>query len=113
MEEAVTREKYFKSGSRKRMVKGEDKKKVKRHEQVRKADTGALPRTGVSFKPLWEVTIWDKKFNLVDRHKQPKVINYPYLLAVDLFALEQEDGDVFLLSTGEQTGVDDGGTCRR
>ena len=59
---------------------------------------------GVSFKPLWEVTIWDKKFNLVDRHKQPKVINYPYLLAVDLFALEQEDGDVFLLSTGEQTG---------
>ena len=43
---------------------------------------------GVSFKPLWEVTIWDKKFNLVDRHKQPKVINYPYLLAVDLFSIK-------------------------
>lgn len=59
---------------------------------------------GVVFEPLWKITIWDKKFNAVDRAKQPKVINYPYLLAVDLFALAQEGGDVFLLSTGEQTG---------
>lgn len=59
---------------------------------------------GVQYRYLWELTIWDKKFNAVDRAKQPKVINYHYLLAADLFALEQETGDVFLLSTGEQTG---------
>lgn len=59
---------------------------------------------GVELKSLWQVTIWDKKFNAVDRNKQPKVINYPYLLAAELFGLEKEDGNVFLLSTGEQTG---------
>ena len=59
---------------------------------------------GVEYVPLWSVTIWDKKFNSVDRKKQPEVINYPYLLASDLFAMEQDNGDVFLLSTGEKTG---------
>ena len=61
---------------------------------------------GVEFewKAIWEVTTWDKKFNAVSREKQPKVISYPYLLAADLFKLEQDGGDVFLLSTGERTG---------
>ena len=59
---------------------------------------------GVEYKPLWEVTIWDKKFNAVDKSKQKKVYNYPYLLAKDLFSIEVPDGNVFLLSTGEQTG---------
>ena len=59
---------------------------------------------GVEYKPLWTVTIWDKKFNAVDRRKQPNIINYNYLLAADLFALQQNGGNVFLLSTGEQTG---------
>ena len=63
-----------------------------------------LDGAGVKWKPLWQVTIWDKKFNAVERFKQPKVINYQYLLAADLFKLEQEGGDVFLLSTGERTG---------
>lgn len=63
-----------------------------------------LCTVGVERKALWEVTIWDKKFNAVDRCKQPKVINYPYLLAADLFALGKEEGNVFLLSTGEKTG---------
>jgi len=58
----------------------------------------------VEWKALWEVTIWDKRFNAVDNHKQPKIINYPYLLAAELFNLEQDNGDVFLLSTGEKTG---------
>ncbi|ENN8404560.1 TPA: restriction endonuclease subunit S [Proteus mirabilis] len=58
----------------------------------------------VEWLPLWKVTIWDKKFNAVDRKKQPKVINYQYLLAAELFKLEQKNGDVFLLSTGEKTG---------
>lgn len=59
---------------------------------------------GVEFVYLWEVTIWDKRFNSVDRKKQPKIITYPYLLAAELFKLQQPGGDVFLLSTGEQTG---------
>ena len=58
----------------------------------------------VEWKALWEVTVWDKKFNAVARNKQPKTINYTYLLAVDLFKLEKESGNVFLLSTGEKTG---------
>lgn len=63
-----------------------------------------LCRDGVEYVSLWEVTIWDKRFNSVDRKKQPIIISYPYLLAADLFKLEQSSGDVFLLSTGEQTG---------
>lgn len=59
---------------------------------------------GVEFRKLWNVTIWDKKFNSVDKSKQPKVISYPYLLAKELFLLEKCNGNVFLLSTGEQTG---------
>ncbi|MDE5770251.1 MAG: restriction endonuclease subunit S [Ruminococcus sp.] len=59
---------------------------------------------GVEYLPLWSVTIWDKKFKSVAKGKQKKSISYPYLLANDLFALEKENGNVFLLSTGEQTG---------
>lgn len=50
---------------------------------------------GVEKVPLWRVTIWDKRFNSVEKSKQPLVKNYPYLLAADLFALEKEGGDVF------------------
>ena len=63
-----------------------------------------LDGENIKWKPLWQVTVWDKKFNAVDRLKQLKVINYQYLLAAELFELEQESGDVFLLSTGERTG---------
>ena len=63
-----------------------------------------LDGISVEWNPLWEVTIWDKKFNSVKREKQSKVHKYTYLLAVDLFKLEQDKGDVFLLSTGERTG---------
>ena len=59
---------------------------------------------GVEFVPLWSVTIWDKKFNAVERYKQPVVDSYQYLLANDLFLMEDDCGDVFLLSTGEKTG---------
>lgn len=58
----------------------------------------------VEWKNLWQVTTWDKRFNAVDNRKQPKVINYQYLLAADLFKLEKDNGNVFLLSTGERTG---------
>ena len=59
---------------------------------------------GVEYKPLWSVTTWDKRFNSVNKNKQPTVINYKYLLAKDLFSLRVENGDVFLLSTGEEAG---------
>lgn len=59
---------------------------------------------GVEFVPLWSVTIWDKKFNAVERYKQPVVDSYQYLLANDLFLMEDDCRDVFLLSTGEKTG---------
>lgn len=35
---------------------------------------------------------------------QPNTIKYPNLLASDLFLLDRPKGNVFLLSTGEQTG---------
>ena len=50
---------------------------------------------GVEFVPLWKVTIWDKNSMRLTEQKQPKIISYPYLLATDLFALEQEGGNVF------------------
>ena len=53
---------------------------------------------------LYELTIWDKKFNAVENYMQPNVKKYPTLLAVDLFNLERENGNVFLLSTGEKRG---------
>lgn len=59
---------------------------------------------GVDFFPLWKLTIWDKRFNTVDREKQEKVISYPYLLANELFPLKTDNGNVFLLSTGAETG---------
>ena len=59
---------------------------------------------GVEYVALWSITTWDKRFNSVERSKQPKIISYPYLLAADLFKLEQLEGNVFLLSTGEKNG---------
>ena len=55
-------------------------------------------------KNIYEVTIWDKKFNAVEKFKQPKIKKYPVLIAKDLFDLKKEKGDVFLLSTGTETG---------
>ena len=54
---------------------------------------------GVEYRPLWSVTFWDKKFNAVDRAKQPKVIKYNYFLANDLKPLIVKGGSVKLLTT--------------
>jgi type I restriction enzyme S subunit len=56
------------------------------------------------WKSIWEVTIWDKKFNAVSRDKQREVIKYSYLLAAELLKIKQEEGEVFLLSTGVKKG---------
>ena len=59
---------------------------------------------GVEYIPLWKITVWDKKFNNVERFKQKYTKTYPYLLANDLFSLKTSKGNVYLLSTGEETG---------
>ena len=33
---------------------------------------------GVEYVALWSITTWDKRFNSVERSKQPKIISYPY-----------------------------------
>ncbi len=55
----------------------------------------------VEWKPLWSVTTWDKRFNAVEKEKQPKVIKYHYYLASELKPLIVDGGDVKLLTTNE------------
>lgn len=59
---------------------------------------------GVKRVPLWQVTVWDRKFRSVERTKQPTIHPYKHLLAKHLFALNVEGGDVKLLSTGLREG---------
>lgn len=56
---------------------------------------------GMEYKPLWELTTWDKKFNAVDNSKQPKVLKYHYYLANDLKLLIKEGGDIKILTTNK------------
>lgn len=60
--------------------------------------------SNVEIKPLWSVTTWDKRFQGVEKNKQPEINNYSVLLANELFSLKEDEGDVFLLSTGSETG---------
>ena len=54
----------------------------------------------VEYKPLWQVTVWDKNFKGVDRSWQSRVISYPYVLANVFDEIEVEGGNVKLLGTG-------------
>ena len=53
----------------------------------------------VEWKALWEVTVWDKKFNAVDRHKQKKINKHHYFLAKEINELVVSNGTVKLLTT--------------
>lgn len=55
----------------------------------------------VEWKKLWEVTTWDKKFNSVEKYKQPKTNKYKYLLASEIKPLILENGTIKLLSTND------------
>ena len=55
----------------------------------------------VEWKPLWSITTWDKRFNAVEKEKQPKVIKYHYYLASELKPLIVDGGNVKLLTTNE------------
>lgn len=56
---------------------------------------------GVEFKPLYELTFWDKKFAAVDKAWQPKTLKFTHILAKDLQNLIVPNGDIKLLSTGK------------
>lgn len=49
---------------------------------------------------LWKLTIWDKKFNEVDKEKQPKTRKYRYALADAINLIIIPGGDIKILSTG-------------
>ena len=55
----------------------------------------------VEWKKLWEVTIWDKKFNGIEKYKQLKVNKYYYYLANDLKKLISEQGKIKILTTNK------------
>ena len=55
---------------------------------------------GVEYKKVWEVTIWDKKYNSVDKYMQPNIVKYNYLLANQLNDIVDDNGDVLILETG-------------
>ena len=58
-----------------------------------------LKNEKVEWKKLWEVTIWDKKFNGVEKYKQKEVIKYHYYLAKELKNLIHENGNIRILTT--------------
>ncbi len=60
-----------------------------------------LEGTKVEWKTLWEVTIWDKRFNAVENYKQPQTKKYYYLLSNEIKPLILSKGNVKLLSTNE------------
>ncbi len=53
----------------------------------------------VEWKALWEVTVWDKKFNAVERHKQKNINKHHYFLAKEINELVVPNGTVKLLTT--------------
>lgn len=55
---------------------------------------------GVEYKPLWELTAWDKKFKGVEKEKQKKVISYKYYLSTDFAKVESANGNIKYISTG-------------
>lgn len=55
----------------------------------------------VQWKPMWEVTTWDKKFNAVANYKQPNTIKYKHLLAKKIKELISDKGDIKILTTNE------------
>ncbi len=58
--------------------------------------------TGIEYKMLGDVTIWDKKFKEVDKSLQPETRKYHYYLANELEEIECADGDIRILYTTEK-----------
>ncbi len=62
---------------------------------------------GVEYKPLWAITIWDKKFASVDKAKQLKVNSFKHVSANYLKKNISDNGTIKLLSTGLFDGFAD------
>ena len=60
--------------------------------------------SGIKFRELWEITIWDRKFNGVNKIKQKKVLSFKHISAKNLKKLKVEKGDIKLISTGKFDG---------
>lgn len=75
--------------------------KLKRTSMDIKELLGFLECGKVEFKPLYELTFWDKKFAAVDKAWQPKTLKFTHILAKDLQNLIVPNGDIKLLSTGK------------
>ncbi|MCI7408680.1 MAG: restriction endonuclease subunit S [Collinsella sp.] len=56
---------------------------------------------GVEYKQLWQVTTWDKRFNGVDRAKQPAINPHHYYLAKELQPVLAEQGNIKVLTTNQ------------
>ena len=65
---------------------------------IEKEQQNSLPSI-LQCKKLWEVTIWDKKFNGVAKEKQEITHKYHYYLASQLKDIARKDGDVKILTT--------------
>lgn len=60
-----------------------------------------LKNEKVEWKKLWEVTIWDKKFKGVDKHKLMKINKFHCYQANILESLASETGTVKILTTNK------------
>ncbi|MBO5067140.1 MAG: restriction endonuclease subunit S [Clostridia bacterium] len=81
----------------------ETKNRERKHVQI-KMKVNKKMANAWEQRELWTLTIWDKKFNEVENEKQPKIIKYPYVLADVFKQIEDDSGNVLLLSTGSYVG---------
>lgn len=58
-----------------------------------------LKNEKVEWKKLWEITIWDKKFQGVEKHKQTKINKYRCYQSNKVKNLACNDGDIKILTT--------------
>ena len=55
---------------------------------------------GVLYRSLYEITLWDKKFNGTTKKIQPSTVSFKHVRASTLKRLAIENGNIKLLSTG-------------
>ena len=56
------------------------------------------------YKKLWELLIFDKRFNGVPKEKQMEISSFAHVSAEKLKDLDAGEGDVRLISTGQFNG---------
>lgn len=56
---------------------------------------------GVEYRPLWQLTSWDKRFKEVENSKQIRIDKYNYYFAAELNSIISENGDIKILTTSK------------